>query len=154
ARDQPAAPAAVLLVLTFRPEFEPPWPMDAHPSPWCWAGCARPRRAASRPGLSAGGGAGDAALRPCRGHRSSAQGARARATREAESCFRRALQIAREHQAKGWELPAATSLARLLRDQGRRDEARALLQPVYAWFTEGLDTADLKDARHLLEKLG
>ncbi len=51
------------------------------------------------------------------------------------------------------ELRAATSLARLLRDRGRRDEARALLQPVYDWFTEGFDTADLKDANALLEEL-
>jgi predicted ATPase len=49
---------------------------------------------------------------------------------------------------------AATSLARLLRDQGRRDEARALLQSVYDWFTEGFDTQDLKDAQALLEALG
>ena len=51
------------------------------------------------------------------------------------------------------ELRAATSLARLLRDQDRRDEARALLAPVYDWFTEGFDTADLKDAKALLDEL-
>lgn len=54
---------------------------------------------------------------------------------------------------KWFELRAATSLARLLRDQGRRDEARALLRPVYQWFTEGFDTADLKDTTALLEEL-
>ena len=72
---------------------------------------------------------------------------------EAETCFRRALEIAREQQARWFELRAATSLARLLRDQGRRDEARAMLEPVYDWFTEGFDTADLKDAKALLEEL-
>ena len=73
--------------------------------------------------------------------------------REAEGCFRRALDIARHQQAKSWELRAATSLARLRRDQGRRVEARELLAPVYGWFTEGFDTADLKDAKALLDEL-
>ncbi len=72
---------------------------------------------------------------------------------EARSRFDRALEIARSQQARSLELRAAASLARLLRDQGRRDEARALLQPVYDWFTEGFDTADLKDAKALLEEL-
>jgi predicted ATPase len=72
---------------------------------------------------------------------------------EAEDLLRRALEIARAQEAKWFELRAATSLARLLRDRGRRDEARALLAPVYAWFTEGFDTADLKDAKALLEEL-
>jgi TOMM system kinase/cyclase fusion protein len=71
----------------------------------------------------------------------------------AERSFRRALQIARDQKGKSWELRAATSLARLLCDQGRRDEARALLVPVYDGFTEGFDTADLKDANALLEEL-
>jgi tetratricopeptide (TPR) repeat protein len=72
---------------------------------------------------------------------------------EAELCFRRALEIAQDQSAKSYELQAATSLARLLRDQGRRDDARALLQPVYDWFTEGFDTADLRDAKALLGEL-
>ncbi len=72
---------------------------------------------------------------------------------EAERCYRRALEIAREQEYKWWELRAATSLARLLRDRGQRDEARALLAPVYDWFTEGFDTADLKDAKALLDEL-
>ncbi len=72
---------------------------------------------------------------------------------EAEDLLRRALEIARQQEAKWYELRAATSLARLLRDQGRRDEARALLQPIYDWFTEGFDTADLKDAQALLDEL-
>ena len=76
-----------------------------------------------------------------------------RNARKAESCFRRALEVAREHQTKSIELRAATSLASLLRDQDRGDQARALLQPVYDWFTEGFDTADLKDARRLLDEL-
>jgi tetratricopeptide (TPR) repeat protein len=73
--------------------------------------------------------------------------------KEAERSFRRALEVSREQQARALELRAATSLARLLRDQGRRDEARALLQPVYDWFTEGFDTADLKDAKALIGEL-
>ena len=55
--------------------------------------------------------------------------------------------------AKAWELRAATSLVRLLRDTGRRDEARPLLADIYNWFTEGFDTADLKEAKALLEEL-
>jgi predicted ATPase len=67
--------------------------------------------------------------------------------------FERALSVARAQQAKSWELRAATSMARLWRDQGKRDEARDLLTPVYSWFTEGFDTLDLKDAKTLLGAL-
>jgi predicted ATPase len=67
--------------------------------------------------------------------------------------FERALAVARQQQAKSWELRAAMSMARLWRDQGRRDEARDLLAPVYGWFTEGFDTLDLKEAKALLEEL-
>jgi predicted ATPase len=62
-------------------------------------------------------------------------------------------QVAREQEAKSLELRAATSMARLWRDQGKRDEARDLLAPVYGWFTEGFDTRDLKEARALLDEL-
>jgi predicted ATPase len=72
---------------------------------------------------------------------------------KAETYFGRALAIARTQQAKSWELRAATSLARLRRDQGKRDEARDLLAPVYGWFTEGFDTRDLKEAKALLDEL-
>ena len=72
---------------------------------------------------------------------------------KAEVCFERALGVARAQQAKSWELRAATSLARLWRDQGRRDEARTLLAPIYDWFTEGFDTRDLKEAKALLDAL-
>jgi predicted ATPase len=72
---------------------------------------------------------------------------------KAEDSFRTALAIAREQGTRGYELRAATSLARLWREQGRRGEARDLLAPVYAWFTEGFDTADLKDAKALLDEL-
>jgi predicted ATPase len=72
---------------------------------------------------------------------------------KAEACFERALAVARQQQAKSWELRAATSLARLWRDQGKRDEARDLLAPIYGWFTEGFDTLDLKEARALLDEL-
>jgi class 3 adenylate cyclase/predicted ATPase len=72
---------------------------------------------------------------------------------EAESCFHHAMDIARNQQAKSFELRAATSLARLWQQQGKRQEAYDLLAPVYHWFTEGFDTADLKDAKALLEEL-
>jgi class 3 adenylate cyclase/tetratricopeptide (TPR) repeat protein len=74
-------------------------------------------------------------------------------TASAEQCFRKALPIARGQSAKLPELRASTSLARLLRDTNRRDEARVMLAEIYKWFTEGFDTADLKDAKALLEKL-
>jgi tetratricopeptide (TPR) repeat protein len=73
---------------------------------------------------------------------------------EAEASMRRAIAIAQGQEAKGWELRAATSLARLLCRQRRIGEARDILAPVYNWFTEGLDTADLKDAKALLDELG
>ena len=72
---------------------------------------------------------------------------------KAEAYFGRALAVAREQQAKSWELRAAMSMARLWRDQGKRDEARDLLAPVYGWFTEGFDTRDLREAKALLDEL-
>jgi predicted ATPase len=72
---------------------------------------------------------------------------------EAESCFQKAISIAKNQSAKSWELRAATSLAHLWQSQGRRDDARELLEPVYSWFTEGHDTADLIDAKALLDEL-
>jgi predicted ATPase len=71
----------------------------------------------------------------------------------AEMSFRRALEIARQQQAKSWELRAATSLARLWGEQGRRREGRDLLASIYSWFTEGFNTADLKEAKALLDEL-
>ena len=76
------------------------------------------------------------------------------AVEEAEALFGQALEIARRQEAKTFELRAATSLARLWQRQGKRDAARDLLAPLYAWFTEGFDTRDLKDAKALLEELG
>ena len=70
-----------------------------------------------------------------------------------EEAFQTAIAIARQQQAKSWELRAATSLARLWRDQGKRQEAHDLLAPIYDWFTEGFDTLDLKEARALLDEL-
>jgi predicted ATPase len=70
-----------------------------------------------------------------------------------EACFRDALAIACRQESKILELRAVTSLARLWRDQGKRAQARDLLAPVYGWFTEGFDTADLKDAKALLDEL-
>jgi len=70
-----------------------------------------------------------------------------------EAYFDRALAVARRQQAKAWELRAATSLARLWRDEGKVQQARELLAPVYGWFIEGFDTRDLKDAKALLEEL-
>jgi predicted ATPase len=72
---------------------------------------------------------------------------------KAEACLQQALAVAREQEAKLFELRASTSLARLWRDQGKRDEARELLAPVYGWFTEGFDTLDLKEAKALLNTL-
>jgi class 3 adenylate cyclase/predicted ATPase len=72
---------------------------------------------------------------------------------KAEGYFERALAVARQQQAKSWELRAAMSMARLWRDQGKRDEARDMLAPVYGWFTEGYETLDLKEAKALLEQL-
>jgi predicted ATPase len=73
---------------------------------------------------------------------------------EAQSCFERAIDIARKQSTKSWELRATTSLARLLAKQGKRDEARVMLAEIYNWFTEGFDTADLKDANALLDEIG
>jgi class 3 adenylate cyclase/predicted ATPase len=72
---------------------------------------------------------------------------------QAECCFERALEMAREQQAKSWELRAATSMSRLWQRQGRQNEARAVLSSVYDWFTEGFDTRDLREARVLLDDL-
>jgi predicted ATPase len=72
---------------------------------------------------------------------------------EAERCLRQAVNMARQQQAKSLELRTAVSLSRLWQHQGKRVEARALLAPIYGWFTEGFDTADLQDARALLEAL-
>ena len=72
---------------------------------------------------------------------------------EAEACFHTALDVARQQEAKSWELRAATSLARLWQTQGKQDKAHDLLAPVYHWFTEGFDTADLKDTKALLDAL-
>jgi predicted ATPase len=68
--------------------------------------------------------------------------------------FRKAIDIARPQSAKLWELRTSVSLARLLAQTGRRDEARAMLTAIYNWFTEGFDTADLKDAKALFGELG
>ncbi|MBI3328338.1 MAG: hypothetical protein HYZ81_16745, partial [Nitrospinae bacterium] len=72
---------------------------------------------------------------------------------EAEACFHQALDVARRQEAKSLELRAAMSLSRLWQQQGKQAEARALLAPIYDWFTGGFDTADLREARALLEEL-
>jgi predicted ATPase len=74
-------------------------------------------------------------------------------TPQAEACFQQALAVAHGQQARSWELRAAISLSRLWQRQGQRAAARALLAPIYNWFTEGFDTADLQEARVLLEEL-
>ena len=71
----------------------------------------------------------------------------------AEASFREAIAVAQRQSAKLFELRSAMSMARLWRDQGKRDEARELLAPVYGWFTEGFDTLDLKEAKALLDEL-
>jgi predicted ATPase len=73
---------------------------------------------------------------------------------QAETYFQHALDIARRQQARSWELRAAVSLSRLWQQHGKRDAARELLVPIYGWFTEGFDTADLQEAKALLEELG
>ena len=72
---------------------------------------------------------------------------------EGQGAFEEALRIARKQQAKSYELRAATSLAQLWGEEGRRADARGLLAPIYGWFTEGFDTADLKEAKALLDEL-
>jgi predicted ATPase len=72
---------------------------------------------------------------------------------QAEACFQQALAVARHQQAKSLELRAAMSLSRLWQQQGKRQEACRLLAPIYGWFTEGLDTTDLQEAKALLEEL-
>jgi predicted ATPase len=72
---------------------------------------------------------------------------------EAEVCFLKAIEIARQQQAKSWELRATTSLARLWQQQGKQHEARNTLSEIYSWFTEGFDTKDLQEAKGLLEEL-
>jgi predicted ATPase len=83
-----------------------------------------------------------------------ASGQKSKVEEEAEACFEKAIEIAKHQHAKSWELRAAMSLARLWRQQGKQAEARELLSEIYDWFTEGFDTADLKDAKALLEELG
>ena len=73
---------------------------------------------------------------------------------QATACFHQALDVARRQQAKALELRAALSLSRLWQQQGQRAEAHALLAPIYGWFTEGFDTADLQEAKAVLEELG
>jgi predicted ATPase len=72
---------------------------------------------------------------------------------KAQAYFERALSVARKQQAKSWELRATMSMARLWRDQGKVQQARDLLAPVYGWFTEGFDTRDLKEAKGLLAEI-
>ena len=86
-------------------------------------------------------------------HRLDGELSRGRDDERSDGCFRQAIEIARAQQAKSWELRAATSLARLWGDQGKRTEARDLLAPIYGWFTEGFDTPVLKEAKLLLDQL-
>jgi predicted ATPase len=94
----------------------------------------------------------EAELSRCKGELLLVQSAAHQAA--AATCFQQALAVARHQQAKAWELRAATSLARLWQQQGKRQDAHDLLAPVYHWFTEGFDTADLQDAKVLLKELG
>ena len=72
---------------------------------------------------------------------------------EAEVCFQQAIDVSRQQSAKSLELRAVMSLSRLWQEQGKKEEARQMLAEIYGWFTEGLDTADLKEAKALLEEL-
>ena len=82
-----------------------------------------------------------------------AQAGNGQTVAEAEACFQQALDVARRRQAKSWEVRAALSLSRLWQCQGKCTEAQELLAPIYGWFTEGFDTADLQEASALLEAL-
>jgi hypothetical protein len=73
--------------------------------------------------------------------------------KEAEALIQKAIEVSREQQAKSWELRAVMSLSRLWQKQGKKEEARKMLEDIYGWFTEGFDTADLKEAKSLLEAL-
>jgi predicted ATPase/class 3 adenylate cyclase len=84
---------------------------------------------------------------------SSASGLESRVQKEAEACFHQAIEVARKQQAKSLELRAVMSLSRLWQQQGKREEAHALLAEIYGWFTEGFDTKDLQEAKALLEEL-
>ena len=95
----------------------------------------------------------DAELHRLQGELLLAQAGARQQVPEAEACLHQALDVARRQQAKSWELRAATSLSRLWQQQGKRAEAHALLAPIYGWFTEGFDTADLQEAKALLEAL-
>jgi predicted ATPase len=75
------------------------------------------------------------------------------AQKEAEECFRQAIEVARRQRAKSLELRAVMSLSRLWQMHGKKDEAREMLAEIYSWFTEGFDTADLQEAKALLEEL-
>jgi predicted ATPase len=72
---------------------------------------------------------------------------------DAEACFRKAIELARQQQAKSLELRAVMSLSRLWQQQGKKDEARQMMAEIYNWFTEGFDTKDLQEAKALLEEL-
>jgi predicted ATPase len=82
-----------------------------------------------------------------------AQKSDSQAEGEAEACFRRAIEIAQQQQARSWELSATTNLARFLAQRNHCDEVRTMLVEVYSWFTEGFDTSDLKEAKALLDEL-
>jgi adenylate cyclase len=78
---------------------------------------------------------------------------RAAMEKEAEACFRQSLDVARNQAARSFELRTAVSLGRLLKKQGKKDEAKKLLEDIYGWFSEGFDTPDLKEAKSLIEEL-
>jgi predicted ATPase len=84
---------------------------------------------------------------------SEVRGPKSEVEREAEECFQKAIEIARQQSAKSLELRAVMSLSRLWQQQGKREEARQMLAEIYGWFTEGFDTADLQEAKTLLEEL-
>ena len=82
------------------------------------------------------------------------EGQKSQVEEEAESCFQKAIEVARRLSAKSWELRAAMSLARPWQQQGQRAKAREVLAPVYEWFTKGFGTEDLKDAKALFRRAG
>ena len=128
--------ARILAHFTFRPDFSPPWTGRSHLTQVALHRLMRPQAAEIIHRVAHG-----KVLPP-------------EVTAQiVEAFFQHALTIARRQQAKSWELRVAMSLCRLWQQQGKRTAARKLLAPVYGWFTEGFDTADLQEAKALLEAL-
>lgn len=155
----------LFVLLTFRPNFSPPWGIHSHLTPLSESYGKRGQAEKGLRILDEALAAVDtteerqweAELHRLKGEllrqQAAGNGQKANIEAEAEACFHRALEIARHQQAKSSELRAAMSLSQLWQQQGKGEEARKMLTEIYNWFTEGFDTLDLKKARALLEEL-